>query len=108
MASAEAVLPDGFRLRRASGTLRISWRGPSHWAFLFAEGFGFAFCGVLLAGFVLTSRGSVGAPVLFGAGLLFSAYVLLVGLCNRTCIAISEKRIQAKNGPLPCFMPSIL
>ena len=87
MASAEAILPEGFRLRSASGTLTISWRGPTHWVFLFAGAFGLALCGILLAGFALTSRGSTGALVLFGAGLLFFAYLLLVGVFNRTCQA---------------------
>jgi hypothetical protein len=74
---------------------------------LFAGAFGLALSGILLAGFVLTSRGAVGAPVLFGAGLLLSAYLLLVGLFNRTCISICEGRLRARNGPLPCFLPSI-
>ena len=107
MASAEAVLPEGFRLRSASGTLTISWRGPTHWVFLFAGAFGLALSGILLAGFVLTSRGAIGAPVLFGAGFLLSGYLLLVGLFNRTCISIWEGRLRARNGPLPCFLPSI-
>jgi len=107
MASAEAILPEGFRLKSASGTLTISWRGPTHWVFLFAGAFGLALCGVLLAGFVLTSRALSGAPILFGAGLLLFAYVLLVGLYNRTCISICEGRLQARHGPLPCFLPSI-
>lgn len=107
MASAEAILPEGFRLKSASGTLTISWRGPTHWVFLFAGAFGLALSGVLLAGFVLTSRALSGAPVLFGAGLLLSAYVLLVGLYNRTCISICEGRLQARHGPLPCLLPSI-
>ena len=80
MASAEAILPEGFRLKSASGTLTISWRGPTHWVFLFAGAFGLALCGLLLAGFALTSRGSIGAPFLSGAGLLFSAYVLAGGI----------------------------
>lgn len=107
MASAEAVLPEGFRLKSASGTLTISWRGPTHWVFLFAGAFGLALSGILLAGFVLTSRGPSGAPFLFGAGFLFSAYVLLVGLCNRTCVSTCEGRLQARHGPLPCLLPSI-
>jgi hypothetical protein len=107
MASAETILPEGFRLKSASGTLTISWRGPTHWVFLFAGTFGLALCGILLAGFALTSRVLSGAPLLFGAGLLFSAYVLLVGLCNRTCISICECRLQARHGPLPCLLPSI-
>ena len=107
MASAEAILPEGFRLKSASGTLTISWRGPTHWVFLFAGAFGLALSGVLLVGFVLTSRALSGAPILFGAGLLFFAYVLLVGLCNRTCISICEGRLQARHGPLPCVLPSI-
>ena len=107
MASAEAVLPEGFRLKSASGTLKISWRGPTHWVFLFAGAFGLALSGVLFAGFVLTSRVLSGAPILFGAGLLFFAYVLLVGLYNRTCISICEGRLQARHGPLPCVLPSI-
>ena len=107
MASAEAILPEGFRLRSASGTLTISWRGPTHWVFLFAGAFGLALCGILLAGFALTSRGSIGAPFLSGAGLLLSAYVLLVGLCNRTRIRVCDGRLQARHGPLPCLFPSI-
>ena len=107
MASAEAVLPEGFRLRSVSGTLTISWRGPAHWVFLFVGAFGLALCGMLLAGFALTSRGSGGALVLFGAGFLLSIYLLLVGVCNRTCISISEGRLRARHGPLPCFLPSI-
>ena len=107
MASAEAVLPEGFRLKSASGTLTISWRGPTHWVFLFAGAFGLALSGILLVGFALTSRGSIGAPFLAGAGFLISAYVLLVGLCNRTRIRLCEGRLQARHGPLPCLLPSI-
>ena len=107
MASAEAVLPEGFRLRSAGGTLAISWRGPTHWVFLFAGAFGLALCGILLAGFALTSRGSIGALVLFGAGLLLFAYLLLVGVLNRTCIALCDGRLRARHRPLPCLLPSI-
>ena len=107
MASAETILPEGFRLKSASGTLTISWRGPTHWVFLFAGTFGLALSGILLAGFALTSRGSIGAPFLSGAGLLLSAYVLLVGLCNRTRIRVCDGRLQARHGPLPCLFPSI-
>ena len=107
MASAEAVLPEGFRLRSVSGTLKISWRGPTHWVLLFAGAFGSALSGILLAGFVLTSRGAIGAPVLFGAGLLFCVYLMLVGLFNRTCVSVCEGRLRASNGPLPCILPSV-
>ena len=107
MASVEAVLPEGLRLRSAGGSLTISWRGPTHWVFLFAGAFGLVLCGALLAGFALTTRGSIGALIFFGAGLLFSAYVLLVGACNRTCISVSEGRLRARHGPLPCLLPSI-
>ena len=107
MASAEAILPEGFRFRSESGALTISWRGPTHWVFLFAGAFGLALCGILLAGFALTSRGSTGALVLFGAGLLFFAYLLLVGVFNRTCISLCDGRLRARHRPLPCLLPSI-
>ena len=107
MASAEAILPEGFRLKSASGTLTISWRGSAHWVFLVTGAFGLVLSAVLLAGFALSSPGASGAPFLFGAGLLFSAYLLLVGLCNRTCISVREGLLQARHGPLPCLLPSI-
>lgn len=107
MASLEAVLPEGFRLKSDGATLAISWRGPTHWVFLFAGAFGAVLCGALLAGFASTTRGSSGSLIFFGAGFLLSVYVLLVGLCNRTCISVDKGRLRARHGPLPCLLPSI-
>lgn len=107
MASVEAILPEGFRLKSASGTLTISWRGPTHWIFVFAGALGAVVSGILLASVVLASRRLSGAPFVFGAGLLFSAYVMLLGLCNRTCIRVCGEQIQARAGPVPCICPRI-
>ena len=107
MASAEALLPEGFRLKRASGTLTVSWRGPTHWLFVVAGASGAVLSVILLTGSLLTSQRLTGAPFLFGLALLFSAYMMLVGICNRTRIRICEDRLRAENGPLPCIFPSI-
>jgi hypothetical protein len=107
MASAEAVSPEGFRLERASGALVISWRGPAHWVLAVAGASGMVLSAILLAGILLASQQLTGAPFLFGAALLLSAYVMLVGICNRTYIRICDDRMRARNGPLPCLFPSI-
>jgi hypothetical protein len=107
MASAEALLPEGFRLKRASGTLTISWRGPTHWIFVAAGTSGAVLSAILLTASLLASQGLTGAPFLFGLALLLSVYVMLVGVCNRTRIRICEDRLRAENGPLPCIFPSI-
>ena len=107
MASAEAFLPKGFRLTRASGTLTISWRGPTHWIFIVAGTSGAVLSAILLAGSLFTMQRLTGAPFLFGLALLFSTYVMLVGACNRTRIRICQDRLRADTGPLPCLFPSI-
>jgi hypothetical protein len=107
MASAEAVSPEGFRLERASGALTISWRGPTHWVLVVAGASGLVLSAILLAGVLLASRQSTGAPFLFGAAFLLSAYALLVGICNRTFIRICDDRMRARHGPLPCLFPSL-
>ena len=107
MASVPAVLPEGFRLSRASGTITISWKGPTHWVFVFVGALGAVISGILLASVMLASQRLSGAPIVFGAGLFASGYLFLLGLCNRTRIRICEGRMQAKHGPLPCLFPAI-
>lgn len=107
MASIEAALPEGFRLRSASGTLTISWKGPTHWVFVLVGALGAVVSGILLASVVFASRRLTGAPFVFGAGLFASGYLFLLGLCNRTRVRICEGRMQARHGPLPCIFPWI-
>ena len=107
MASIEAALPEGFRLRSASGTLTISWKGPTHWVFVLIGALGAVVSGILLASVVFASRRLTGAPFVFGAGLFASGYVFLLGLCNRTRVRVCEGRMQARHGPLPCIFPWI-
>jgi hypothetical protein len=107
MATAEATLPEGFRLKGASGTLKITWRGPTHWAFIIVGIVGMLVTGGWLASLVSKSYGFYGASLVAGAGLLFSVYVMLVGACNHTSIEICEGRVEAQHGPLPCLLPSL-
>ncbi len=107
MTSAVAFLPQGFKLRREQGTLSVSWKGPTHWILVVAGVLGLLLNGLLLNGFLQASQGLTGAPFLAGAGLLFSAYLLLVGLCNRTTICVSQGQLRASNGPLPCLLPRV-
>lgn len=105
MASAEAALPKGFRLSSASGTLRIAWRGPTHWVLVIAGVLGILVCGGWLASVISKSYGFYGASLVAGAGLLFSTYVMLVGACNHTSIGLCEGCLEARHGPLPCLLP---
>lgn len=107
MTTAVAFVPQGFKLRREPGTLAVSWRGPTHWIFVTAGILGLVLSGLLLDGFLQASQGLTGAPFLAGAGLLMSAYLLLVGLFNRTTICLHDGQLQACHGPLPCICPSI-
>jgi hypothetical protein len=105
MATAEATLPEGFRLRRASGTLRISWRGPTHWIFVIVGAILMLVSGGWLASAISKSYGFYGASLVAGAGLLVSTYAMLVGACNHASIGICEGRLEAQHGPLPCLLP---
>jgi hypothetical protein len=107
MATTEATLPQGFRLRRASGTLRISWRGPTHWVFVIVGVLGMLVSGGWLASVISKSYGFHGASLVAGAGLLFSTYLMLVGACNHTSIGLCEDCLQARHGPVPCLLPSL-
>jgi len=105
MATAEAALPEGFRLRRASGTLRITWRGPTHWVLVIVGLIGMLATGGWLASVISRSYGFYGALLVAGAGLLISTYIMLVGVCNHASIGICEGRLEAQHGPLPCLLP---
>jgi hypothetical protein len=105
MASAEAIVPDGFRRKTTGGALTISWKGRYHWVCLTTGSFGLVLSGLLLIFFVLTSRESRGAPILFALGALLSGYLLLIGLCNRTLVRASHDRLMTRHGPLPCPFP---
>ena len=107
MATAEAALPEGFRLRGASGTLRITWRGPTHWVLVIAGVLGMVVTGGWLASVISKSYGFYGASLVAGAGLLFSTYIMLVGACNHTSIGLCDGCLEARHGPLPCLLPSL-
>ena len=102
MASAEVMAPEGFRLESSHGGGTISWKGPAYWTLGVVGTVGLVLAGALLAIFVLTTRELQGPAILFGAGVLVSIYVLLVGLCNSTRVCVREGRLQAQHGPLPC------
>ena len=102
MVTADMAAPEGFELETSGDTLRIAWRGPSHWICLVGGAFVMVLAGSLLATFVLTSPEALGAAVAFAAATLVSAYVLLIGLCNRTVVEASQNRLTVRHGPIPC------
>lgn len=102
MTTADMVVPEGFKLGTSGGTLTIAWRGPSHWICLVGGGFALALTGALLVTFALASPGATGAMVIFAAGTLLSAYLLLIGVCNRTVVKAGPDQLEVRHGPIPC------
>jgi len=102
MAAGEWIMPEGFRQRTSGGMLTISWRGPAHWACTVGGAFALVLCGVLLACFALSNPPVLGACLVAAAGVALAAYVLLVGVCNRTVVRAGPEQLEVRHGPLPC------
>mgnify|MGYP001812883563 CR=1 FL=1 len=66
---------------------------------------GLLLCGALFSIFALGSRVATGAQILFGVGGVLYAYVLLVGMLNRTAVLANLGGLTVQHGPLPCPFP---
>lgn len=103
MAAAETVAPEGFELESSAMALRISWKEPTHWACSVVGACGLVLTLSLTLLFALTSQGSR-AALLFAVGAVLSAYVLVVGLFDRSVVEVDGSRLTARHGPIPCLL----
>ncbi len=94
--------PEGFVRVASAGSVLVTWKGAGHGTCLVAGSLGLVLFTLLLAGSALEPQMARGLGTVAAIVAVVSAYLLLVGLLNRTVLCLRDRQIAVRQRPLPC------
>jgi hypothetical protein len=104
LSTEERRAPEGFERQASRAGVQVSWRSRGHGTCVIAGSLGLALGALLLAAASLASQMAPGLVAV--AVTVASAYLLPVGLLNRTILCLGNTFVAVKQRPLPCPWPS--